>query len=46
MLNTYEEPLKNNILEGLVEVNFLELGGSLVLKLMLDILIDAEDSAL
>ena len=46
VLNTCEEPLKSNILEGLVGVDALELGGILVLKLMIDIIIDVEDSAL
>ena len=46
LLNTCEEPLRNKILEGLVGVDPIELGGPLVLKLMLDIIMDVDDSAL
>ena len=46
ILNTCEEPLRNKILEGLVGVDAMEMGGSLVLKMMLDIIMDVDDSAL
>ena len=46
LLNTCEEPLRNKILEGLVGVDAMELGGPLVLKLMLDIIMDVDDSAI
>ena len=46
ILNTCEEPLRDKIREGLVDVCPLELGGPLVFKLMIDIVLDVEDSAL
>ena len=46
ILNTCEEPLRKKILEGVVGVNTMEMGGPLVLKLMLDIIMDVDDSAL
>ena len=46
ILNTCEEPLRNKILEGLVGVNAMEMGGPLVLKLMLDIIMDVDNSTL
>ena len=45
LLNTCEEPLRNKILEGLVGVEMMEMGGPLVLKMMLDIIMDVDDSA-
>ena len=46
MLNTCEDPLRNKVHEGLVGVSELESGGLLVLKLILDVVIDVEDSSL
>ena len=46
ILNACEEPLRNKILEGMVGVNAMEIGVPLVLKLMLDIIMDVDDSAL
>ena len=46
ILNTYEEPLRNKILKGMVGVNMMEMGGNLVLKLMLEIIMDINNSAL
>ena len=46
VINSCGEPIKNKILEGLVGVSALELGGALVLKLMLDIITTNEDSGL
>jgi len=45
-LNTCEDPLQKKIQEGLVGVDALEMGGPLVLKHMLDINMDVNDSAL
>ena len=46
LLNTCEEPLCNEILEGLVGVDAMEIGSPLLLKLILDIIMDVDDSAL
>ena len=46
LLNTCEEPLRNKILERLVGVNAMEIDGLLVLKLMFDIIMYVNDSAL
>ena len=46
ILNRCETPLKDKIREGLVGVSPLEVGGPLVLKLMLDIVLDVDDSDL
>ena len=46
ILNKYEDPLQDKIREGLVGVSELESGGPLVLKLMLDVVMDVEDSSL
>ena len=46
LLNTYEGPLCNKILERLLGVDAMEIGGLLVLKLMLDIIIDVDNSTL
>ena len=42
----YEEPLQNKIKEGLVGIPHMETGGPLVLKLMLDIIMNVDDSSL
>ena len=44
--NTCEEPLRDKIQEGLIDVCLLELGGPLVFNLMIDIFLDVEDNAL
>ena len=46
ILNTCEEPPRDKIQEGLIDVCLLELGGPLDFKLMIDIVLDVEDSAL
>ena len=46
LLNTCEKTLWNKILEGLIGVNSMQLGGPLVLKTMLYIIMDVDDSAL
>ena len=46
LLNTCEKPLQNKILKGLVGVNAMELGGPLVLKLILNIITGVDNSAL
>ena len=46
LLKTCKEPLRNKILEVLVGVDAMEMGWSLVLKLMLEIIMDVDDSAL
>ena len=46
ILNTCEEPLHDKIRECLVAVNPLEVGGPLVLKKILDIVMDVDDSAI
>ena len=46
MLNKCEEPLRNKILVSLVGVDAMEMGGPLVLKFMLDIIMDVDESAL
>ena len=46
IINTYKEPLRDRIREGLIDVCPLELGGPLVFKLMIDIILDVEDSDL
>ena len=46
ILNTCEETLRNKILEGMVGTNEMESGGPLVLKIMLDIIICFDNSAL
>jgi len=46
MLNTCEELLKNKIQEGLVGVDALDKRGPLFLKLMWDIIMDVDNSAL
>ena len=46
ILNTCEEPLQDKIREELVSVSVLEVGGPLVLKKMLDIIMDVDDSTL
>ena len=46
ILNTCETPLKDKIRERLVGVSPLKVGGPLVLKLMLDIVLDVDDYAL
>ena len=46
LLNTCEEPFCNKILEALVGVDAMKIGGPLVLKLMLDIIMYVDDSAL
>ena len=46
LLNMCKEPLRNMILEILVGVNPMEMGRPLVLKLMLDIIMDVNGSAL
>ena len=46
ILQTCEEPLRNNILEGIVGVLPMESGGPLILKLVLDIIMDVDDSTL
>ena len=46
ILDMCEESLRDNIQEGLIDVCLLELGGLLVFKLMIDIVLDVEDSAL
>lgn len=47
LLSTCEEPLRNKILKRLVGVDTLDLGGgALVLKIMLNIIMDVNDIAL
>merc|ERR1740124_409077 len=46
ILQRFEEPLRNNILEGIVGISPMESGGPLIFKLMLEIIMDADDSAL
>ena len=46
ILVTCEEPLRDKIWEELIDVCPLELGGPLVFKLMIDIVLHVEDSAL
>ena len=46
ILNTCKEPLRDKIREGLVLVSALEVGGPRVLKKMLDIIMDVNDSAI
>ena len=46
ILNTCNDPLCDNIRKGLIYVSSLELGGPLVFKLMMNIVLDVEDSAL
>ena len=38
--------MRNKIFEGIVGILLLELGGPLILKLMLEIIMDVDDSAL
>jgi len=45
-LNTCEDHLKNKVQEGLVGVDALEMGEPLVLKHMLDIIMDVNNNAL
>jgi len=46
ILNTFEEPHRKKILEGLVGAYMMEIGGPFLLKLMLDIIIDVDDRGL
>ena len=46
ILNTCEDSLCDKVREGLIGVSELESGGPLVLKKMLDIVMDVDDSAL
>jgi len=46
ILQTYEEPLRNKILEGIVGILLMESGGPLILKLMIEIIMDVNNSAL
>ena len=46
ILNTCEDSLRDKVREGLVGVNELENGGPLVLKKMLDIVMNVDDAAL
>ena len=46
ILNMCEDLLRNKVCEGLVGMSALELGGPLVLKKMLDIVMDVDDAAL
>ena len=46
ILNTCEDSLRDKVREGLVGVNELENGGPLVLKKMLDIVMNVDDDAL
>ena len=46
ILDTCEEPLRDKIQKGLIDVCLVELGGPLVFKLMINIVLDIEDSAL
>jgi len=46
ILQTCEEPLRKKIIEGIVGISPMDSGDPLILKLMLDIIMDVDNSAL
>ena len=46
LLNTCEEPLRNKIVERCVGVDTMEMRDPLVLKMVLDVIVDVDDSVL
>ena len=46
ILNSCEEPLRDKARESLVSMNTLEMGGPIILKIMVVIVMDVDESAL
>jgi len=46
ILNSCKEPLRDKVRESLVGMSTLEMGGPIIIGIMLDIIMDIDDSAL
>jgi len=45
IMNSCKVPLRDKVRESLLGMNTLEMGGPIILKIMLDIIMDVDDSA-
>ena len=46
ILNSCQEPIRDKVRESIVEMSTLKMGGPIILKIMLDIIMDVDDSVL